>query len=171
MNGKRNLGVLIALLVLAVVSGVGAAAALPDTPATRTITVIAKSRDADVRVVDLGPAGPSHGDLRAFNGPLYNEDETEVIGHVDGVCTLTDPADDPSEQAQMAQCLLTFSLPDGAITVQGVNARPALTELPASASRYAITGGTEAYQSVRGELRITFQGEKIIHTFSLILKP
>jgi hypothetical protein len=162
MNGKRNLGVLIALLVLAVVSGVGAAA-------TRTITVINKSRD--VRVVDLQPAGPSQGDLRVFNGPLYNEDETEVIGHVDGVCTLTDPADDPSEQAHLTQCLLTFSLPDGAITVQDVQRRSALTELPAHQSLSAITGGTEAYQSARGERRITIQGEKVISTFSLILKP
>jgi allene oxide cyclase-like protein len=162
MNGKRNLGVLIALLVLAVVSGVGA-----DT--TRTITVINKSRD--VRVVDLQPAGPSQGDLRVFNGPLYNEDETEVIGHVDGVCTLTDPEDDPSEQAQVTQCLLTFSLPDGAITVQGVQLRPALTELHASRTRDAITGGTGAYQTARGERHGRVEGEKVISTFSLILKP
>jgi hypothetical protein len=167
MNGKRNLGVLRALLVLAVVSGVGAAAALPDTPATRTITVI--NKNFEVRVVDLTPAGPSHGDLRVFSGPLHNEDETEVIGRVDAVCALTDPADNPSEQAH-TQCLLTFSLPDGAITVQGVRPR-SITELPPHSSPYAITGGTGAYQSARGEQHITIQGEKVINTFSLILKP
>jgi hypothetical protein len=167
MNGKLNLGVLIAPLVFAVVSGVGAAAALPDTPATHTITAIVPSRE--VEVVDLGPAGPSHGDLRVLNGPLYNEDETEVIGRLDGVCTVTDPADDPSQQDHVTQCLLTFSLPDGEITVQDVNTRPALTELPAHPSRDAITGGTGAYQSARGERHVTIQGKKVINTFYLIL--
>jgi hypothetical protein len=168
MNGKLHLGVPIALLVVAVASGVGAAAASPDTPATQTLTVIVKNYEA--RVVDLAPPGPSHGDLRVFNGPLYNEDETEVIGRLDGFCVLTDPADDPSEQ-QRPQCLLTFSLPDGAITVQGVQPRPALTALPASETIDAITGGTGAYQTARGERHIRVEGETIINTFSLILRP
>jgi hypothetical protein len=167
MNGKLGLGV-IAVVLLVVGLGVHTLAAAPNSP--RTFTVVIKEPEA--RVVDLGPAGPSQGDLRVFNVPLYNEQETKVIGREDGVCTMTDPADDPTEQAQghITQCVVTFSLPDGEITAQGVNSRSALTELPTS-NRHAITGGTGTYQTARGEIPYETQGEKIILTFQLRLAP
>jgi hypothetical protein len=36
----------------------------------RAITVLTKTREA--RVVDIGPRGPSQGDMRVVNAPLYN---------------------------------------------------------------------------------------------------
>ncbi len=121
-------------------------------------------------MVDLGPPGPTHGDLRVHNAPLYNEHATTRIGRFDGVCTVTDPADEPTEEHHIMQCLSTFSLPDGEITVQGVGAFSALTEVPVPQGR-AITGGTGAYQTARGETHAKRQGEQNIFTIQLILTP
>jgi hypothetical protein len=65
---------LVALLAL-VVGVVGAVSASPDggkerNKAHTTLKVLAKDREA--KIVDLGPRGPSHGDMRVVNGPLYN---------------------------------------------------------------------------------------------------
>ncbi len=85
MEGKLlRLGVLTVLLV---VVGWGASTLAAAPSSTRTFTVVAKHRE--FQVVDLSPPGPTHGDLRVFNAPLYNEHETRVIGRVDGVCTAT----------------------------------------------------------------------------------
>ncbi len=98
MHGKLGLGVLAALVGVVVGLGVqGVSATLLSAP-TRTFTVVSKNRE--VQVVDLAPPGPTQGDLRVSNAPLYNEHETKVIGRADGVCTVTDPAADPTDQAQ-----------------------------------------------------------------------
>ncbi len=171
MHGKLGLGMIAALVGLVVGLGVQGVAATPPSAPTRTFTVVAK--DIEVRVVDLPPTGPTQGDLRVFNGPLYNADETKVIGRHDGHVIATDPADEPAEQAQghIAQCLLTFSLPDGEITTWGVNSRSALTDLPTSPEHQAITGGTGKYHTARGEVRLETQGENIRYTFHLMLEP
>ncbi len=168
MAGKLGLGVLAALLL--VVGGIGGHTLAAAPHSTRTFTVIAT---IEAQIVDLGPAGPTQGDLRVFNQVLYNAHETTVIGRADGVCTVTDPADEPSEQQQghIAQCLLTFSLPDGEITAQGVNRRPALPALPTTPARHAITGGTEQYQTARGQIQLETRGERLIVTFQLTLAP
>ncbi len=171
MPGKLGLGVLAALLGLVVGLGVQGVAAISPSDATRTFTIVGKENE--FRVVDLAPTGPTQGDLRAFNTSLYTADATKVIGRADGFCTVTDPADEPSEQQQghITQCLVTFSLPDGEITAQGVNRRPELTNLPTSPDRHAITGGTGRYQTARGEIQYETQGETIRFTFQLILEP
>ncbi len=166
MHGKLGLGVIAALIGLAVGLGIQAVAAFPLSAPTRTFTVVSKN---NIRVVDLGPTGPTQGDLLVFTAPLYNEEETEVIGRADGFCTVTDP--DAQEQGHITQCLVTFSLPDGEITAQGVNRRPELTNLPTSPDRHAITGGTGRYQTARGEIQYETQGETIRFTFQLILEP
>ncbi len=170
MEGKFGRGVLVALVGVVIGLGVHEVAARSPSAATRTLTIV--SKNDDVRVVDLAPPGPTHGDLRVFNAPLYNQHATKVIGRLDGFCTVTDPANEPTEEHHFAQCLTTFSLPDGEITVQGVNRRPALTVLPITPGRYAITGGTEQYQRARGELQYEAQGEDFFrYTFQLLLEP
>ena len=84
---------LVALLAL-VVGVVGAVSASPDGDKDRnkahtTLKVLAKDREA--RIVDLGPRGPSHGDMRVVNGPLYNASGTEKVGRLDLFCVLTAP--------------------------------------------------------------------------------
>src|SRR3712207_7724767 len=147
MEGKFGRGVLAALVGVAVGLGVQSVSATLLSAPTRTFTVVIKEREA--QVVDLGPAGPSHGDLLVINTPLYNAQGTQVIGRADSVCTLTDPADTPRAPGHIMQCLTTHSVPGGQLTTQTLRIYPGLTERSVRV-RGAITGGSGAYQTARG---------------------
>jgi len=130
-----------------------------------TLTVLTKTRELEV--VDLKPQGASHGDMRVVNAPLYNESGKEKVGRFDMFCVTTDPADEPSEKAHMAECTLTYTLPGGEISAQGVDAFPKLPELPPRGID-AISGGTGKYAGVQGEVRFETRGTKVIQTFHFI---
>ena len=130
-----------------------------------TLTVLNKT--AQEKVLDLGPTGISQGDMRVLNAPLYNESGKEKVGRLDLFCVVTDPADESSEKAHMAQCSYTFTLPGGEISAQGVDAFPELPGLP-SRSVDALSGGTEDYAGVRGEVRFETRSNKVISTFHFI---
>jgi hypothetical protein len=136
-----------------------------DSEGRSTLTVLTKT--AEEKVVDLGAAGLSQGDMRVLNAPLYNESGKEKVGRLDLFCVVTDPADEPSEKAHMAQCSYTFTLPGGEISAQGVDAFPKLPGLP-SRSVDALSGGTEDYAGVRGEVRCEARAIKVISTFHFI---
>src|SRR5919112_4208086 len=74
-----------------------------------TLTVLTKTREE--KVADLGPQGPSHGDMRVVNAPLYNQSAKKRIGRLDLFCVVTDPADEPKEKAHMTECTYTYTLP------------------------------------------------------------
>ena len=148
------------LLMLLVAAALGAATATITVAAARTdgaslhqttITVVLKNRD--YRVVDLPPAGESHGDIRVGNAQLYNAGETQRIGSFHIFCSLTDPADRPGEDAQVTECMFTYSLPGGDITTQGITRRASLGDV-AEADVDAVTGGTGRYQTARGEVHL-----------------
>jgi hypothetical protein len=169
---SRRVSVLLALVVAALGIGlwgaVGFASPKDDghnNDEGRTLTVLTKSRDA--KVVDLKPQGPTHGDMRVVNAPLYNESGKKKIGHLDLYCVTTDPADEPSEKANMVECTYTYTLPSGEISVQGVSALPTLRGLPPKAVD-AISGGTGKYAGVRGEASIKTRGNKAFTTFHFI---
>jgi hypothetical protein len=67
----------------------------------------------------------------------------------------------------MAQCSFTYTLAGGEISAQGVDAFP---ELPGRPSRSvdAISGGTEDYAGVRGEVRFETRSNKVISTLHFI---
>ena len=67
----------------------------------------------------------------------------------------------------MAECTGTFTLPRGEISVQGANAYPKLPGLPARGVD-AITGGTEKYVGVRGEVEFETRRNKVTNTLHLI---
>jgi hypothetical protein len=136
-----------------------------DSEGRSTLTVLTKS--AQEKVLDLGAEGLSQGDMRVLNAPLYNESGKEKIGRLDLFCVVTDPADEPSEKAHMAQCSYTFTLAGGEISAQGVDAFPELPGLP-SRSVDALSGGTEDYAGVRGEVHFEARGNKVISTFHFI---
>jgi hypothetical protein len=130
----------------------------------RILTVVTKTPEN--KVVDLGPQGPSQGDMRVLNASLYNATGKERIGRFDLFCAITDPADEPAEKANMAECTKTFTLPGGEISVQGVEAYPTLSA-PAPGED-AITGGTGKYAGVRGEQRFEPRRTRVINTFHFI---
>ena len=169
--GRRLLMVLSMVVLVALAIGVvGGVSASPDAKKSKkkahsTLTVLSKTREA--RVVDLGARGPTHGDMRVVNAPLYDESGTDRIGRVDLFCVLTDPADEPAERADRAECTITTTLPGGEISGQGVTAYPEFPEPPARMVD-AITGGTRTYAGVEGDVRIERQGNKVIITFRFI---
>ena len=95
--------VVVALSIIGVLGAVGSASPNNNPNAkARTLTVVTKTRE--IEVVDLEPPGPTHGDLRVVNAPLYNASGTEKIGRFDASCVTPDPADEPAEKANMAEC-------------------------------------------------------------------
>jgi hypothetical protein len=131
----------------------------------RTLTVVSKNRE--VKVVDLGPQGTSHGDMRVINAPLYDASGKERIGRFDYFVVLTDPADESGEKAHVGQATYTLTLPGGEITAQGQIAFPKFSERPPGGVN-AITGGTGKYAGVGGEERIEPRGNKIIGTLHFV---
>jgi hypothetical protein len=129
-----------------------------------TLTVVGKNPEN--KVLDLGAQGPTQGDLHVTNAPIYDKSERKRIGRFDLFCAITDPADEPSEKAHMAQCTKTFTLPGGQISVEGVEAYPNLSGLAPGVN--AISGGTGKYAGVRGEQRFKVRGNKVIDTFHFI---
>ena len=100
---------LVGVLALGIMGLLRAVSASPDnadkhndSEGRSTLTLLAKT--PEIKVLDLGPQGPSHGDLRAINAPLYDESGKEKVGRLDLFCTVTDPADESAEKAHMAQC-------------------------------------------------------------------
>jgi hypothetical protein len=130
----------------------------------RTLTVVGKNPQS--KGLDLGAQGPSQGDLIIINAPIYDESAKERIGRFDMLCAITDPADESSEKAHIAQCTKTFTLPGGQISVQGVEAYPNLSGLSPGVN--AISGRTGKYAGVGGEQRFELRGKKVIDTFYFI---
>ena len=131
----------------------------------RTLTVVGKNPQS--KGLDLGAQGPSQGDLIIINAPIYDESAKERIGRFDMLCAITDPADESSEKAHMAQCTKTFTLPGGEITVEGVEAFSNLSGLsPAGVN--SITGGTGKHAGVEGEQRYEVRGNMVINTIRFI---
>ena len=163
---------LVMVLALGIIGVLGAAgSASPnnnddhrDDKGRSTLTVVGKTPEN--KVLDLGAQGPSQGDIRVINAPLYDESGKEKIGRFDLFCAITDPADESSEKAHIAQCTKTFTLPGGQISVQGVEAYPNLSGLSPGVN--AISGGTGKYAGVEGEQRFELRGKKVIDTFHFI---
>ena len=141
---------LVGVLALGIMGVLRAVSASPDNADKhngsegRTLTVLTKTRE--IKVLDLGPKGPTQGDLRAINAPLYDESGKEKVGRLDLFCVVTDPADEPNEKAHMTECTYTYTLPGGEISAQSVRAYPELSGLPSRApcngiGLYGIMGG------------------------------
>jgi hypothetical protein len=156
----------VAVAVLGIIGILRAVSATPNDSAdepngseARTLTVLAKIRDE--KVVDVGPQGPSQGDMRVVNTSLYNASGTKRIGRHDQFCVLTDPG----KKAHMTECVRTYTLPGGEINSEGVSARSTLSDSQKPGGTDAISGGTGEYIGVRGEVRFGSRGNKVVQTF------
>ena len=175
MLSSRRVSVLLLGALVLVVMALGimgvlraAVSASPESAAKEhgnTLTVLTKTREQ--KVVDLGPRGPSQGDMRVVNAPLYNASGKQKVGRLDLYCVVTDPADKPNEKAHMAECTYTYTLPGGEISTQGVTPLPKLPEPPPRVVD-AVSGGTGKYVGARGEVEVETRGNKVISTFHLI---
>jgi len=112
--------------------------------------------------VDIGPAGPSTGDMYVFSEDVFASNPATKIGRADGRCTLIDPS------SARFGCTIITSLPKGDITTEGT-----LINVPGSASTGAVTGGTKDFRNARGEGVLHLGPPEGPHqvTFRLILSP
>lgn len=113
--------------------------------------------------VDIGPAGPSPGDLYVFSEDVFfASDPAAKVGRADGRCTLIDPS------SARFGCTIITSLPKGDITTEGT-----LINVPGTTSTGAVTGGTKNYRNARGEGVLHLGPPEGPHqvTFQLIVSP
>jgi Allene oxide cyclase barrel like domain len=106
--------------------------------------------------IDLGNPGLSVGDTIVISDDLFQDGEK--VGVHGGTCTVVRVG------ALLFHCVVTFTLPDGHITAQGL-VTPDLAE-----EQVAVTGGTGAYTTAQGELTVLEEGEgQSRYTFELLL--
>jgi hypothetical protein len=113
--------------------------------------------------VDIGPTGPSPGDLYVFSEDVFfATDPATKVGRADGRCTLIDPS------SARFGCTIITSLPKGDITTEGT-----LINVPGATSTGAVTGGTGDFRNARGEGVLRLGPPEGPHqvTFRLIVNP
>lgn len=101
--------------------------------------------------LDLGDEGFGVGDQFVFSDKLFHEGRQ--VGVDGGACTITNV----DGQTATANCLDSLRLPKGQITVQGL----VTFAEDDMALAVAITGGTGAYNTAHGELRLTPVSENV----------
>ena len=157
---RRNLTLCLCTLLLACGSlAPGSTSAEPpavgrDGQHHRVIQLTGRSVIAET--MDLGEPGLSVGDSIVVSDDLFQDGEK--VGVHGGTCTVV------RVETVLFHCVVTFALPDGHITAQGL-VRPELAE-----EQVAVTGGTGTYTTAQGELTVLEEGEgQSRYTFALLL--
>ena len=142
MNKKRLVALSVTAAAAALAVGVVTPADGSPAGATDQHTIRVDSVITESAFLDLGASGPSLGDQIAFSNKLLTGQRQ--VGHEGAVCTTV------SLERSEAECMATFSFPNGQITAQGL-------VILGSMAPYAvpITGGSGAYRGAEGELRVT----------------
>lgn len=109
-------------------------------------------RGGQETTINHGRSGPSIGDRVVFWEKLSEKDDNDRVGRLTGTCDTTEVRRNSNGRVTNGylQCVATFALTDGQITVQGsfwwTNDKPTL----------AITGGTGSYDDAAGEVHLDF---------------
>ncbi|MFB6614846.1 hypothetical protein ACFCV9_11630 [Streptomyces sp. NPDC056367] len=106
----------------------------------RTITVLAEVQQ--LTRFPVAPGSVSQGDQVVVRSDLFDEEHNKV-GETHGSCTTTRGGADEAEQ-----CLVTYILPGGQLTTQGVY----FNYIDQGPFDSAITGGTGKYERARGSV-------------------
>jgi hypothetical protein len=151
----RLLAVLAVALALGAVSLASATGtATDDRKKVRIIDLTAKTvQESDI---DLGAEGFSLGDRFVFSDDVFRDDGP--VGMLGGECTavriLPQPlAPEQEPESVTVNCVVTLELPRGQVTVQGLITFSQETE--GQPFTLAVTGGTGAYRTARGEAQVT----------------
>ncbi|MFF5931802.1 allene oxide cyclase barrel-like domain-containing protein [Streptomyces hydrogenans] len=107
---------------------------------TRTLTFLAEVQQ--LTRFPVTPGSVSQGDRVVVRSDLFDEAHNKV-GETHGTCTTTRGGADEAEQ-----CLVTYVLPDGQITTQGVY----FDYIDQGPFDSAITGGIGKYEKARGSV-------------------
>lgn len=128
------------LAVLLLVVGAFAAGRMIPAPAAAQETITVIEHASSDTITDLGDEGDSMGDTLSFSNDLYDADDANVVGNINGSCVRTNPG-------KMWECSFTTSFDDGAMTAQG-------PFQDTGEGSFAITGGAGKYSGASGELMI-----------------
>ncbi|MFF0747960.1 hypothetical protein [Streptomyces sp. NPDC004267] len=101
-----------------------------------------KVRNDQYTAVDLGPAGPSLGDMDVYSGTAIKDGRG--VGRGGGQCQVIAL----SGAETTSQCVLTMEVESGSLTMQSLWTKGGTAPLD-----MAITGGTGAYAGARGIVR------------------
>jgi hypothetical protein len=118
----------------------------------KTIRLVEAHATAQPQFVDVDGNGPSVGDVVVVKDGLNREDGSHA-GDFNQVCTLVTPAGGPPSSTY--ECTATIHLQNGTITQQG-------SFVPLAPDQAgAISGGTGAYQTARGEIETQAEADRI----------
>jgi hypothetical protein len=137
---SKFLALTLATVVVALVIG-GAGSSSGGPPPRDLVTVDTTVKDLDIDVDNSNDL--TIGDQFIDVDILKNAAGTRTIGRIDAIYTFTDV----SEESPTVHVEATATLPGGTVELAGLFVLGPLT------GRIAITGGTGAYRSARGELR------------------
>lgn len=158
---RRMAALMMALLMATLVatSIAGGQAAPPVAPAPKVSFLHFRMLFSPFFMLDLGRKGPSIGDQIISHDHVLNNTGA-IVGHDAAVCTVSDP------KRPEANCVVSFRLPGGIVTAQFLNTPP-----PEKLA--AITGGTERFRGVSGEVRIVESrtSRAGVATFTLLSRP
>jgi len=172
MRGKIVVGIFALIMGLAAGLGIRSVVASPAGSATNArahggpapgATLVLVSVRHERQSIDLGPPGPSQGDITSSNNVIWNANKTQRLSRVDLFCVYTDVAEEAGEVGHAAQCLGTIKLANGTITWHG----EAIHDTRNGAPRFGdsvITGGTGAYLGEAGDLHFTVRGKDLVLT-------
>lgn len=142
-NARKTLRKFVAASLAAAALGVWAVgSAGADAPERGRVEVLElKVRNDQYAATDLGPAGPSLGDMDVYSGTALQDGRD--VGRGGGTCQVIHIEGEELTR----QCLLTMEVERGSLTMQSLWVRG-----PGSLDM-AITGGTGAYAKARGTAR------------------
>lgn len=101
------------------------------------------------RHLDLGDKGASLGDQDVFHDEVFSH--TRLVGTDNGFCTVTHLA--PKAVTATSECLITTTLRDGSLTLEGALR---ITGSTPEDTTLSVTGGTGRYRGSRGEAQVRF---------------
>ncbi|MFD8081412.1 hypothetical protein ACFV4F_06895 [Kitasatospora sp. NPDC059722] len=99
-------------------------------------------RNDQYQAVDLGPAGPSLGDMDVYSGTIVKDGRS--VGRGGGSCQVVQL----DGGVVTAQCVITLEVEGGSLTLQSL-----WTKRSSAPLDMAVTGGTGSYATARGTVR------------------
>ncbi len=110
--------------------------------------------------VDVGPPGPTSGDIYVFVDELFTPDGARKVGKAIGRCNLIDPT------TGAFGCTTVSVFASGTITTEGI-----LYNVPGVVSVGAVTGGTGRYRGATGEGSVDIGSPCGPHNITFTLRP
>lgn len=132
---------LAAVSLAAVAAGVWAVEGTAAETTKKPEVVELKVRNDQYTAVDLGPAGPSLGDMDVYSGTAVEDGRS--VGRGGGHCQVVHM----TGEGTTSQCLITMEAAEGSLTMQ------ALWTKGTASLDMAVTGGTGVYRAARGIAR------------------